>query len=159
MYEFEQNKKNNLILYGITIKNPETSESLKARVVTLFKDHLNIRRDITVVRAARIHTGLHQSRQRKVSHLNKCKQSKGVGLSNRADQTWCHNLVSPYWAPWQLVSKSKVITITKPMLCWKTFLKVPWGCTVFRKLHAVDNEIPSIGSGLLVEQSRQRSDV
>ncbi len=43
MYEFEQNKKNNLILYGIITKHPETSESLKARVVTLFKDHLNIR--------------------------------------------------------------------------------------------------------------------
>ena len=57
MYEFEQNKKNNLILYGIVTKHPETSESLKARVVTLFKDHLNIRREITVVRAARIHTG------------------------------------------------------------------------------------------------------
>jgi hypothetical protein len=57
MYEFEQNKKNNLILYGIVTKHPETSESLRVRVVNIFKDHLNIRRDITVVRTARIHTG------------------------------------------------------------------------------------------------------
>ena len=57
MYEFEQNKKNNLILYGIITKHPETSESLRARVINIFKDHLNIRRDIVVVRAARIHTG------------------------------------------------------------------------------------------------------
>merc|ERR1719323_1782594 len=57
MYEFEQNKKNNLILYGITTKHPETSESLRTRIANIFRDHLNIRRDIPVQRATRIHTG------------------------------------------------------------------------------------------------------
>ncbi len=57
MYEFEQNKKNNLILYGITVRHPETSESLRTRVSNMFKDYLNIRRDIPVARASRIHTG------------------------------------------------------------------------------------------------------
>ena len=35
----------------------------------------------------------------KVSHLSKCKQSRGgvmLGLSNRADQTWRHKLMSPW---------------------------------------------------------------
>ena len=57
MYEFEQNKKNNLILYGITTKHPETSESLRHRVQNIFRDNLNIRRDIPVLRASRVHTG------------------------------------------------------------------------------------------------------
>ena len=57
MYEFEQNKKNNLILYGITTKHPETSESLRTRIVNVFRDNLNIRRDVPVTRANRIHTG------------------------------------------------------------------------------------------------------
>ena len=57
MYEFEQNKKNNLILYGITTKHPETSESLRTRIANIFRDHLNIRRDIPVQRATRVHTG------------------------------------------------------------------------------------------------------
>ena len=57
MYEFEQNKKNNLILYGVTAKHPETSDSLKQRIAHLFRDHLNIRRDVNIQRATRIHQG------------------------------------------------------------------------------------------------------
>ena len=44
-----------------------------------------------------------------------------VRLSNRADQTWRHNLLSLMTS--QLVSKTKVITITKHLLKWDTFLK------------------------------------
>ena len=57
MYEFEQNKKNNIILHGVTTKHPETSESLRTRIVNIFRDNLNIRRDVPVTRASRIHTG------------------------------------------------------------------------------------------------------
>jgi len=57
MYEFEQNKKNNLILYGITTKHPETSESLRVRITNIFRDNLNIRRDVPVTKATRVHTG------------------------------------------------------------------------------------------------------
>lgn len=57
MYEFEQNKKNNLILYGVTAKHPENSDSLKIRITNIFRDHLNIRRDVPITRAARVHTG------------------------------------------------------------------------------------------------------
>jgi len=57
MYEFEQNKKNNIILHGVTTKHPETSESLRKRIVDIFRDNLNIRRDVPVTRASRIHTG------------------------------------------------------------------------------------------------------
>ena len=57
MYEFEQNKKNNIILHGVTTKHPETSESLRKRIVDIFRDNLNIRRDVPVTRATRIHTG------------------------------------------------------------------------------------------------------
>ena len=53
----------------------------------------------------------------------KCKQNKGVELSNWADQTWWHDLLSPMML--QLVSKTKVITITKHLLKCVTFLKVP----------------------------------
>ena len=57
MYEFEQSKKNNLILYGITTRHPETSESLRTRVSTIFRDNLNIKRDLPVLRATRVQTG------------------------------------------------------------------------------------------------------
>ena len=57
MYEFEQNKKNNLILYGITTKHPETSESLRTRIATILRDNLSIRREIPLLKANRVHTG------------------------------------------------------------------------------------------------------
>ena len=57
MYEFEKNKANNLILYGITVKHPETSDSLKNRIANVFRDHLNIRREIAIQKASRVHTG------------------------------------------------------------------------------------------------------
>ena len=63
MYEFEKNKANNLILYGITTKHPETSDSLKNRIANVFRDHLNIRREITIQKATRVHTGIYTNAQ------------------------------------------------------------------------------------------------
>ena len=57
MYEFEQNKKNNLILYGVTARRPETSENLKNTIANLFRDHLNIRRELGIQKATRILQG------------------------------------------------------------------------------------------------------
>ena len=57
MYEFEQNKKNNLILYGVKARPHENSDSLKTHILNIFRDHLNIRREIPIVRATRIYTG------------------------------------------------------------------------------------------------------
>ena len=58
MYEFEQNKKNNLILYGVTARRPETSENLKNTIANLFRDHLNIRRELGIQKATRILQGM-----------------------------------------------------------------------------------------------------
>ena len=57
MYEFEQNKKNNLILYGVTARRPETSENLRNAIANLFRDHLNIRRELGIQKATRILQG------------------------------------------------------------------------------------------------------
>lgn len=57
MYEFEQNKKNNLIFYGIRNRPHENPDSLKQHVNNLLRDNLNIRREIPVSKANRIYTG------------------------------------------------------------------------------------------------------
>ena len=57
MYEFEQNKKNNLIFYGVRKQSHENSDSLKAFLLGILRDHLHIRREIPILRATRVHTG------------------------------------------------------------------------------------------------------
>ncbi len=57
MYEFEQSKRNNLILYGLRGRPHENADSLRAHVLQLLRDNLNIRREIPVARANRIVTG------------------------------------------------------------------------------------------------------
>ncbi|TRY80886.1 hypothetical protein TCAL_04708 [Tigriopus californicus] len=57
MYEFEQSKKNNLIFYGVRNRAHENSDSLKLYLANLLRDHLNIRREVPIQRATRIHTG------------------------------------------------------------------------------------------------------
>ncbi len=57
MYEFEQSKRNNLILYGLRGRPHENADSLRAHVLQLLRDNLNIRREIPVARASRIVTG------------------------------------------------------------------------------------------------------
>ncbi len=57
MYEFEQNKRNNLILYGVRPRPHENADSLRAHLLAVFRDHLNIRREIPVSRASRVLAG------------------------------------------------------------------------------------------------------
>ena len=59
MYDFEQNKKNNLIFYGVPGDNRESKDDLKHKISNLLKLRLNIRRDIPLVRASRMLTGTH----------------------------------------------------------------------------------------------------
>ena len=47
-----------------------------------------------------------------------------MGLGNRSDQTWCHNLLSRLTS--QQVVKTKLITITMHSLECDTFLKTAW---------------------------------
>ena len=57
MYDFEQNKKNNLIFYGVRGRSHENTDSLKRHLSDILRDHLNIRREIPIARATRVHTG------------------------------------------------------------------------------------------------------
>ena len=57
MYEFEQNKKNNLLFYGISNDTRETPESLASKMVTMMKTSLGIRRDVPIIKASRVLTG------------------------------------------------------------------------------------------------------
>ena len=58
MYDFEQNKKNNLIFYGVPGDGKETKDNLKLKIMNLLKLRLNIRREIPLLRASRMLTGL-----------------------------------------------------------------------------------------------------
>ncbi|XP_023322484.1 uncharacterized protein LOC111696926 [Eurytemora carolleeae] len=57
MYDFEQNKRNNLIFYGLYQEFKENQETLRQKIVSLLKQDLNIRRDLPIVKATRIYTG------------------------------------------------------------------------------------------------------
>ena len=61
LYDFEQNKKNNLIFYGVPGDGRESKDDLKLKILNLLKLRLNIRREIPVVRASRMLTGLTSS--------------------------------------------------------------------------------------------------
>lgn len=50
MYEFEQNKRNNLILYGLNNEARETPELLMAKVQNIIRVTLAIRRDINLTK-------------------------------------------------------------------------------------------------------------
>ena len=52
VYEFEQNKRNNLILYGLTNEARETPELLMAKVQNIIRVTLAIRRDINLTKVA-----------------------------------------------------------------------------------------------------------
>ena len=51
MYEFEQNKKNNLLFYGIGSDNRETPDVLIQKILIIMKTTLGLRRDIPVLKA------------------------------------------------------------------------------------------------------------
>ena len=57
MYEFEVNKKNNLIFYGIQSEARETPSILLSKVTQMLRTNLNIKRDISLSSASRVMTG------------------------------------------------------------------------------------------------------
>ena len=48
MYDFEQNKRNNLIFYGIPSDPTETSESLAISIQKLIKDKMLLKREMII---------------------------------------------------------------------------------------------------------------
>ena len=48
VYEFEQNKRNNLIFYGLNNETRETPEMLMSKIQTIIRVTLGVRRDITL---------------------------------------------------------------------------------------------------------------
>ena len=57
MYDFEINKKNNLIFYGIPNENNEKEPQLLAKIKDMIRNHMKIRRDIVITSATRMYTG------------------------------------------------------------------------------------------------------
>jgi len=57
MYEFEQNKKNNLIFNGILPDHPETPDGLTQKVASLIKTHVSIKRELPITKASRVYSG------------------------------------------------------------------------------------------------------
>ena len=57
MYDFEINKKNNLIFYGIPNEINEKEAQLVAKIKEMIRNHMKIRRDVIITSAARMHTG------------------------------------------------------------------------------------------------------
>ena len=57
MYDFEVNKKNNLIFYGIPNEINEKEPQLIWKIKELIKTHMKIRRDIFITSASRMYTG------------------------------------------------------------------------------------------------------
>ena len=48
MYDFEQNKRNNLIFYGVPTDLTETSESLAINIQRLIKDKMLLKREMII---------------------------------------------------------------------------------------------------------------
>ena len=73
LYEFEQNKKNNLIFHGILADHPETSDGylqticllniqnlslrLNSKITSLIKAHVSIKREMPITKASRVYSG------------------------------------------------------------------------------------------------------
>ena len=57
MYDFEQNKRNNLIFYGVPGLDRENRDDLRIKISNLLKMRLNMRREIPVAKASRMMTG------------------------------------------------------------------------------------------------------
>ena len=57
LHEFEQNKRNNLIFYGLNNELRETPDILMSKIQTIIKVTLGIRRDIAVQKVSRIYNG------------------------------------------------------------------------------------------------------
>ena len=57
LHEFEQNKRNNLIFYGLNNDVKETPELLMSKIQTVIKVSLGIRRDIPIPKVTRMYNG------------------------------------------------------------------------------------------------------
>merc|ERR1711892_432873 len=57
MYDFEVNKRNNLIFYGITGEQRETAAVLLSKVVSILRGSMAVKREISLMNASRLHTG------------------------------------------------------------------------------------------------------
>ena len=57
MYDFEANKKNNLIFYGIPNETHEKESKLVEKVKELIKANMRIRRELVITTASRMYTG------------------------------------------------------------------------------------------------------
>lgn len=57
MYDFEINKKNNLIFYGIPNEINEKEPQLISKIKELIKTHMKIRREVFITTATRMNTG------------------------------------------------------------------------------------------------------
>ena len=56
-YDFEQNKRNNLIFYGLNNDVKETPELLMSKIQTIIKVSVGIRRDIPIPKVMRMYNG------------------------------------------------------------------------------------------------------
>ena len=50
MYDFEANKRNNLIFYGLPNENREVQTALQQKIIHIMKTNMGIRRDIPVAK-------------------------------------------------------------------------------------------------------------
>ena len=57
MYDFELNKKNNLIFYGIPNEVNEKEPQLIMKIKEMIRNHMKIRRDVIISSASRLYTG------------------------------------------------------------------------------------------------------
>ena len=57
MYDFDANKKNNLIVYGIPNEGHEKEITLSAKVKELIKTNMKIRRELVITTVSRMFTG------------------------------------------------------------------------------------------------------
>ena len=57
MYDYENNKKNNLLFYGITIEEEETKEKLTEKIQNLMKTELKLQRDVGLESVSRVLNG------------------------------------------------------------------------------------------------------
>ena len=57
MYDFEQNKRNNLIFYGIQNDENETNQTLANKIISIIKNVIGMRREVFLSAVSRLNTG------------------------------------------------------------------------------------------------------
>jgi hypothetical protein len=73
MYDFEQNKRNNLIFYGVPGEERENRDDLRIKILTLLRLHMNIRREVPISKATRMHTGRRERQGNTTSQGRRCR--------------------------------------------------------------------------------------